>query len=83
LKKGKYNLTISQVGYQRNDAYTAYIGMGSPAQLSRAQVSELKAQASGKPTQEKTIRVAKDGQFELALPMRENDVYLVELDTHK
>lgn len=79
LKKGKYTLRISQVGYQRNDAYTAYIGMGSPAQLTKAQVTELKAQASGQPAQEKTVRVARDGQFTLDLPLRENDVYLVEL----
>lgn len=79
LKKGKYTLRISQVGYKRNDAYTAYIGMGSPAQLTRAQVSELKAQATGKPSEEKTIRVGRDGDYSLSLPLRQNDVYLVEL----
>lgn len=83
LKKGNYTLAISQVGYQHNDAYTAYIGMGSPAQLSKAQVAMLKAQATGKPAQEKIIRVAKDGQFALNLPLRENDVYLVELSISK
>jgi xylan 1,4-beta-xylosidase len=35
LRPGSYVLSISQVGYKRNDAYTAYIGMGSPAQLSK------------------------------------------------
>lgn len=83
LKKGKYKLAISQVGYQHNDAYTAYIHMGSPAQLSKAQVAELKAQASGKPAQQKTIRVGKDGQYALDLPLRENDVYLVQLSLSK
>jgi len=79
LQKGKYTLSISQVGYKQNDAYTAYIKMGSPAQLTKAQVTALKALASGKPVQEKIIRVAKGGQFSLDLPLRENDVYLVEL----
>jgi len=79
LKKGKYTLRISQVGYQRNDAFTAYIGMGLPAQLTRAQVSELKALATGKPAQEKIIRIAKNGSYSLSLPLRENDVYLVEV----
>lgn len=79
LKKGQYKLRISQVGYKRNDAYTAYIGMGSPAQLTRAQVATLKAQATGKPEQEKTIRVSKDGNYALNLPLRENDVYLLQL----
>jgi xylan 1,4-beta-xylosidase len=83
LKKGKYTLRISQVGYKRNDAYSAYIGMGSPAQLTKTQVSELKALATGKPAQEKTIRIAKDGNYSLSLPLRENDVYLVELVSAK
>ncbi len=83
LKKGKYKLAISQVGYQHNDAYTAYIRMGSPAQLTKAQVAELKTQASGKPTQEKIIRVNKDGQFSLDLPLREQDVYLVTLELNR
>ncbi len=79
LKKGSYKLALSQVGYQKNDAYTAYIRMGSPAQLTRAQVAELKALATGKPFVEKTIRIARDGKYQLDLPLRENDVYLVEI----
>jgi xylan 1,4-beta-xylosidase len=79
LKKGQYRLKVSQVGYQRNDAFTAYIKMGSPAQLTKSQVNELKALATGKPQQEKTVSVGKNGNFDLELPMRENDVYLIEL----
>lgn len=80
LKAGKYKLKISQVGYKQNDAYTAYILMGSPAQLSKPQVSELKSLATGKPAEEKSVTVGKDGVFALNLPMRENDVYLLELN---
>ena len=83
LQKGRYQLRVSQVGYRRNDAYTAYIDMGSPAQLTRPQVAALKAQATGEPQQQKTIRVAKDGQYQLRLPLRENDVYLIELQRTK
>jgi len=83
LKKGKYKLVISQVGYRQNDAYTAYIDMGSPAQLTKSQVSELKSKATGKPSEEKSIKVTKNGQFDLNLPMRENHVYLVELKKAK
>lgn len=79
LKKGQYKLALSQVGYKKNDAYTAYIGMGSPAQLTRAQVAELKSLATGKPFAETNIRIARDGKYQLDLPLRENDVYLVEL----
>jgi xylan 1,4-beta-xylosidase len=83
LKKGDYTLKISQVGYQRNDAFTAYIKMGSPAQLSKQQVTELKAQATGKPAEEKSIQVNSDGVFNLNLPLRENDVYLLEINRSK
>jgi len=83
LKKGNYTLKISQVGYQRNDAFTAYIGMGSPAQLTKAQVDSLKTLATGKPSEEKHIKINADGVFKLNLPLRENDVYLLELSLSK
>lgn len=83
LKPGAYTMTVSQVGYKQNDAFTAYIGMGSPRQLTRSQVSTLKAQATGKPSQRKTVRVGSDGKFSTALPLRENDVYLLQLNAAK
>lgn len=83
LKKGNYKLSISQVGYRQNDAFTAYIDMGSPAQLSKSQVAELKAKSTGKPTQERPIKVGADGEFSTSLPLRENDVYLLELTKTK
>lgn len=53
--------------------------MGSPAQLTKNQVSELKAAASGATLEEKQIRVGKDGEFSLTLPIRQNDVFLIEV----
>lgn len=79
LKKGVYTLSIAQVGYKRNDAYTAFIGMGSPKQLTRPQVDALKAEANGKPSERRTVRVGADGRASVALPLRENDVYLLKL----
>jgi len=83
LKPGAYTLTVSQVGYQRNDAYTGYIKMGSPKQLTRPQVTALKAMATGKPSAQKTVRVGADGRFSTSLPLRENDVYLLDLQQAK
>lgn len=83
LKKGRYSLRISKVGYRQNDAFTAYIDLGSPAQLSRDQVAALKTGASGAPLEEKRIRIHKDGTYSLTLPLRENDVFLVELEPAK
>ncbi|WP_020657039.1 GH39 family glycosyl hydrolase [Massilia niastensis] len=83
LKKGAYTLSLSQVGYRKNDAFTAYIGMGSPKQLSREQVATLKSLATGKPSEQRKVQVGQDGSFSLDLPIRENDVVLLELGSVK
>ena len=79
LKRGAYLLAISRAGYRQNDAYTAYIGMGSPAQLTRDQVAELKAAASGQPAERRRVTVGADGLAKLDFPLRENDVYLLQM----
>ena len=79
LQPGRYSLRVSQVGYRHNDAYTAYIAMGSPAQLTRQQVDALKATATGAPIRQESIDVTDDGMFGTRLPLRQNDVYLVQL----
>ena len=79
LTAGRYTMSLSQVGYKKNDAFTGYIGMGSPKQLSREQVAVLKASATGEPFERKTVRVGNDGMLNVALPMRENDVFLIKL----
>ncbi|MFB9244848.1 glycoside hydrolase [Massilia antarctica] len=83
LKTGTYTLTISTVGYKRNDAFTAYIGMGSPKQLGKSQVAALASLASGKPDEQRTVRVGASGRFTMQLPVRENDVVLLELSAGK
>lgn len=83
MRPGAYSLSVSQVGYKQNDAFTAYIGMGSPKQLSRQQVATLKATATGKPSQQRQVRIGSDGVFSTELPMRENDVYLLKLSKAK
>jgi len=80
LTPGAYTMTVSQVGYKQNDAFTAYIGMGSPKQLTRPQVAALKATATGKPSRQQPVTVGRDGVFSTTLPLRENDVYLLQLD---
>jgi xylan 1,4-beta-xylosidase len=76
---GRYTETLYQVGYRVNDAYAAYKDLGSPAQLTRAQVAALKAASTGKPVAEKSITVRADGVFDRALPLRENDAFLLLL----
>ena len=78
LPAGTYQLRISQTGYRVNDAYTTYLDIGAPDQLTRAQVDALQQAASGAPTQQRVLKHP-GGTFNQAIPLRENDVVLVEL----
>ena len=53
--------------------------MGRPSDLNREAVTELKNLSSGKPVSERTVTVAVGGDFEIVLPLRENDVYFLSL----
>lgn len=80
LKPGPHSLTIWRVGYRANDAYTAYLDMGSPQQLSKVQVKTLKALSAGQPEEVLTVEVPADGIFVHEVPMDQNDVVLVTLE---
>ena len=77
MKPGQYRLTTWQIGYRQNDAYTRYLEMGQPSDLSRQEVAALKSLSSGKPVSEETVTLT--GTFSRRLPMRENSVYLLTL----
>src|SRR5450756_2673029 len=47
-----YWLQVYQTGYRVNDAYTMYLDMGAPDQLTRAQTEALRQGASGAPLQQ-------------------------------
>jgi xylan 1,4-beta-xylosidase len=79
LAPGKYRLAIYQIGYERNDPYSRYLGMGSPFDLSREAVADLRKLSSGQPVSDTPIEIKADGNFETSLPLREDDVYLLLL----
>lgn len=79
LRKGKYQLKGYKVGYRANDVQSAWRDLGSPSQLTRAQVETLRKASSGAPVVDETITIAADGKFSRKFDMRENDVWLVEL----
>lgn len=76
---GKYAITLYKVGYQSNDAYTTYLALGKPQQLTRVQVDEIKKQNDGSPFLRKTIDIKEGQHFLQELDMRENDVFLVDI----
>ena len=83
LKKGKYTMEIYKVGYRVNDAYATYHDMGTPAQLTKAQVAEIKSKNSGAALETKTVKIGRDGNFQQQFDLRENDVVLVTLKPQK
>jgi xylan 1,4-beta-xylosidase len=78
LPKGAYRLLATKVGYRSNDVQSAWRDLGSPAQLTRAQVETLRKASSGVPCLDDVVTVGADGAYTRRFEMRENDVWLVE-----
>jgi len=79
LRPGTYRLVATKVGYRANDVQSCWRDLGSPRQLTRAQVEKLRAVTAGSPVIDEVIRVEADGNLTRRFPMRENDVWFVEL----
>ncbi len=83
LKPGKYMVSIYKTGFHANDPYSAYFEMGSPSQLSIAQVKKLKQLDSDEPIAQNTVIVNASGNFEKQLPIRQNDVLFIKITRAK
>jgi xylan 1,4-beta-xylosidase len=79
LRPGAYRLAATKVGYRANDVQSAWRDLGSPSQLTRAQVEALKRASSGEPILTEKAEVGAAGTFSRRFEMRENDVWFVEL----
>jgi xylan 1,4-beta-xylosidase len=53
--------------------------MGSPPQLTSAQVAGLNTLTRDLPETDKRVRTGPDGTFDWSVPMRSNDIVLVTL----
>jgi xylan 1,4-beta-xylosidase len=80
LTPGTYRLQIRRTGYRANDAYTAYLEMGAPKDLSTAQLEKLNALTRDVPATNRVVRVKSDGALALNVPMQTNDIALVTLE---
>jgi len=80
LTPGNYKLTGYRVGFEHNDAYTAYMKMGAPNQLTRDQAKALREIASGAPCIQEIITIGDDGNFTRDIPMMQNDAVLMTLE---
>lgn len=80
LAPGSYRVTVRRTGFKANDAYTRYLELGSPRDLTTAQVAEMQAMTRDLPETVRTVRVGKDGRYAVTVPMRANDVVLATVE---
>ena len=83
LRLGEATVTITRVGYRKNDVYTAYLDLGSPRgqgpNLPPDVITKLRAASNGRPESRQRLRVHPDGTLAVEVAMRENDVVWVEI----
>jgi len=80
LAAGRYHLRAYRTGYRHNDAYSDYIDMGLPKSLDPRQLRRLQRLTRDTPEIDRTVRIGTDGLLTLDLPMRSNDILLVEIE---
>ena len=69
-----------RTGFHANDAYTAYLEMGSPKELTAAQVAHLNELTRDLPETDKAVRSNSVGTVDFSIPMNSNDIVLVKLE---
>lgn len=78
-----YRLRVYRTGYHANDAYTAYLEMGSPRQLTKEQIARLNDLTRDLPETDKFVNAGSKGTLKVALPMSSNDIVLVKLERNR
>jgi xylan 1,4-beta-xylosidase len=78
VPSGRYHVTLYQTGYKRNDAYTAYLEIHAPNQLTQAQVEALKKTSDGSPISETDVAVT-DGHLMHQMTLCTNDVFFLKI----
>lgn len=79
LAPGRYRLTQHRVGYEVNDAHTAYLKMGSPKNLDARQLATLQGLTTDQPEARRELRVGTRGTATVTLKLRSHDVVLLGL----
>jgi xylan 1,4-beta-xylosidase len=81
MRPGKYRVALYRTGFDANDAYTAYLRMGAPTSLNRVQLNKLQSLTTDMATQQSLV-IKANGSGSFSIPMRSNDVVLVEITRH-
>ena len=74
-----YRLRVYRTGFHSNDAYSAYLEIGAPKDLTAEQLTHLTALTRDLPETDRVVRSGADGKVAVVLPMKSNDIALVKL----
>lgn len=78
LKPGAaYRIAVHRTGYKANDAYSVYLEMGAPKDLTSSQIAQLNNLTRDQPETDRMTKAQRDGSLTVNVPMRSNDVVLV------
>jgi xylan 1,4-beta-xylosidase len=77
LRTGSYRLRLYRTGFRANDAYSAYIDLGAPKELTPEQLQKLQELTRDLPEQDRVVQISKEGSLEVPVAMHSNDVVLV------
>jgi len=77
--RADYRLEIHRTGYHANDAYSAYLEMGSPKDLTSTQVAKLMDLTRDLPVTDRVVHSGSDGTVKVTVPMNSNDIVLLKL----
>jgi len=81
LKPGKHQLSIYGVGYRQNDVYTEFLDLNYTGTMTKEQIEILNSKTTGLPFMQADILVNEGKDFIYELNIRQNDVYLVTIDS--
>jgi xylan 1,4-beta-xylosidase len=78
IPNGKYEVLVYRTGYHHNDPFSAWLEMGSPANLTPQQTATLKKAASGAPESRTRVTIT-DGRYSADFRTKQNDIYFIKL----
>jgi xylan 1,4-beta-xylosidase len=79
VPRASYHVEVHRVGFHANDAYSAYLELGGPKDLTPTQIAHLMDITRDVPETDHRLRAGPDGTVAITLPMKSNDVVLVEI----
>lgn len=80
VPRAAYRLEIHRTGYHANDAYSAYLEMGAPKDLTPTQVAHLVDLTRDLPVTDRVVHSDSGGTVEVTMPMNSNDIVLLKLE---